>query len=443
VSTSFPQMQLTVIGAGYLGLTHAVCMADLGHSVLALDIDPDKITRAASGEVPFYEPELEALLRKNLAAGRLQFTSSYRDAAKFSDVHFLCVGTPATLDGTFDLSQINAAADALAPYLRGRTLVIGRSTVPMGTGRALGDRVRNRAPRTAEIEIAWNPEFLREGQAVQDCLLPDRFVFGVSSDWSAATLREIYAKPVARGVPVITTGLETAELVKVAANAFLATKLSFINAIAEVCEEAGADVIRVVDAFACDQRIGGRFLMPGIGYGGGCLPKDVRGFKAVAEQLGIKNLAAILGAVDAINLRCRSRVVDLTRNVVGGSLAGHTVAVLGVAFKPGSDDVRDSASLDVCRQLVLEGAAVAVHDPEAMENAARLWPDLRYAASPLDAARGTDAMLHLTDWEEYRLLDPERLGAVVARRNIIDGRSVLDARLWESAGWSFHGLGRR
>lgn len=442
MSGSRPGVRLTVIGAGYLGLTHAVCMAEFGHDVLVLDIDADKVAGAASGMAPFFEPGLEPLLRKNLDAGKLRFTTSYAEAASFGDIHFLCVGTPQAPDGSADLSQVHAAADALAPHLAGPCLIVGKSTVPVGTGRALATRISDRAPAATGAEVAWNPEFLREGFAVQDSLLPERIVFGVTSHRSAELLRHVYAQPLSRGAPGLVMGLETAELVKVSANAFLAAKLSFINAVAEVCEAAGADVARVAEALACDGRIGGRFLAPGLGYGGGCLPKDVRAFGAAAEELGVRSLAVILREVDAINMRCRSRAVDLARDAVGGSLAGCRAGVLGVAFKPGSDDVRDSASLDVCCRLAEEGAAVAVHDPVAMDNAARLRPDLRYAGSALEAAAGADVVLHLTEWQEYRSIDPETLGGVAARRNMIDARCVLEEGRWRSAGWSFRVLGR-
>src|SRR6266487_1517465 len=322
MSGSRPGVRLTVIGAGYLGLTHAVCMAEFGHDVLVLDIDADKVAGAAGGVAPFFEPGLEPLLRKNLAAGKLRFTTSYAEAASFGDIHFLCVGTPQAPDGSADLFQVHAAADALAPHLAGPCLIVGKSTVPVGTGRALATRISDRAPAATGAEVAWNPEFLREGFAVQDSLLPERIVFGVTSHRSAELLRHVYAQPLSQGAPGLVMGLETAELVKVSANAFLATKLSFINCVAEVCEAAGADVVRVAEALACDGRIGGRFLAPGLGYGGGCLPKDVRAFGAAAEELGVRSLAVILGEVDAINMRCRSRAVDLSRDAVGGSLAG-------------------------------------------------------------------------------------------------------------------------
>ncbi len=435
-------MRLTVIGLGYLGLTHAVCMADLGHDVIGLDVDADKVSRVSKGEVPFFEPGLEPLLRKNLDAGRLRFTTSSAEVAEFGNVHFLCVGTPQAAGGSADLRDVHSAADALAPYLRRPCLIIGKSTVPVGTARDLAARIREQAPAGDLAEVAWNPEFLREGFAVEDSLSPDRLVFGVASQQSADLLRQIYAKVLADGTPALVMDWETAELVKVAANAFLATKLSFINAMAEVCEKVGADVIRLADALARDDRIGRRFLAPGLGFGGGCLPKDIRAFRFAAGELGVESVVNLLGEVDAINLRRRSRVIDLARDVVGGTLAGRRLAVLGLAFKPESDDVRDSPSLQVCGQLLREGALVSVHDPVAMGNAARIEPDLRYADSVAEAAANADAVLHLTEWAAYRLIDPATLATVVARRNIIDARCVLDEEAWRSAGWSFRALGR-
>jgi UDPglucose 6-dehydrogenase len=447
MSTPHPRLRLTVIGAGYLGLTHAVCMAELGHDVLAVDVDEEKLARAAKGQAPFFEPGLEPLLRKNLDAGRLRFTTSYADAAAFGDVHFLCVGTPQGPAGSADLRYVHAAADSLAPHLSRDCVIAGKSTVPVGTARQLAARIAGREParagaRHGRAQVAWNPEFLREGFAVQDSLAPDRLVFGVTSQWPAEVLRQVYALPLSSGVPEVVTDLETAELVKVSANAFLATKISFINAMAEVCEAAGADVLSLARALGHDGRIGARFLHPGLGFGGGCLPKDIRAFRATASALGVESVAAILTEVDAVNVRRRSRTVDLARQAVGGSLTGRRVAVLGAAFKPDSDDVRDSASLDVCGRMAREGAAVSVHDPVAMENAAAVQPALRYAASAMEAAAEADVVLHLTEWAEYRQIDPLKLGTVVTQRNVIDARSSLDERLWRSAGWSFRMLGR-
>jgi len=436
-------VRLTVIGAGRLGLTHAVCLAELGHQVLVVDTDEHRIAVAAGGAAPFYEPGLEPLLRKNLEAGRLRFTTRSSVAASFGNVHFLCVGTPQGLDGSADLTQVNAAVDALAPHLTRPCVVVGKSTVPVGTGRALATRIAGLAPAGTRAEVAWNPEFLREGSAVQDSLQPERIVLGITSRWSEQMLRSVYARQTERGIPVLVMDMQCAELVKLSANALLAARLSFINALAEVCEATGADARALVAALADDSRIGRQFLAPGLGYGGGCLPKDVRAFAAIAREMEIESLATMLDEVDAINLRCRTRTVDLARKVAGGSLDSCSITVLGVAFKPGSDDVRDSASLDVCGRLAAEGARVTVHDPIATAGAARVLPDLRYEVSAVQAAVGADLVMHLTDWPEYRLIDPDTFSAVVARRSIIDARCVLDEQQWTSAGWYFHALGRR
>jgi UDPglucose 6-dehydrogenase len=434
--------RVTVIGTGYLGLTHAVCMADLGHEVLAIDVDEDKIASAARGEAPFFEPGLEPLLRKNLDAGRLAFGTSFAEAGAFGDVHFLCVGTPEGDSGRADLGFVYAAADALAPHLASACLIAGKSTVPVGTARRVRSRVRAAAPAGAVVELAWNPEFLREGFAVADSLTPDRIVAGVTSRRAEAVLREVYAVPLAAGIPLVVTDLETAELVKVAANAFLATKISFINAMAEVCERTGADVTALADALGLDARIGRRFLSPGLGFGGGCLPKDIRAFRATATALGVGPLASLLETVDAINSGRRDRVVTLVREACAGTLRGRRVALLGVAFKPGSDDVRDSPGLAISDRLVAEGAVVSVHDPVAMPNAARKRPGLRYAASAAEAAARAEVVLHLTEWSEYRAIDPAALARVVLRPVVIDARCCLDADAWRTAGWSVHVLGR-
>jgi len=431
-------LRISVIGTGYLGLTHAVCMADLGHQVLAIDVDADKIAKAAAGEAPFFEPGLEPLLRKNLDAGRLRFTDSFAEIGEFADVHFVCVGTPQVKDGGggADLSYVFGAADALAPHLARPTLIVGKSTVPVGTARQFIARVQAAAPAGDQVEFAFNPEFLREGYAVQDSLTPDRIVFGVTSDAADELLREVYAVPLASGIPGLTMDLETAELVKVAANSFLATKISFINVMAEMCEASGADVIKLADAIGIDDRIGRKFLSPGLGFGGGCLPKDIRAFRATAAEKGVKALVDLLTTVDGINLGRRERVISLAREAMRGELAGKRITVLGAAFKPNSDDIRDSPSLAICGQLADEGAIVTVHDPVAMGNAARVRPDLRYADSVHQAAEGADLVLHLTEWADYRAIDPEALRAIVARPALIDGRCTLDAAAWRAAGWT-------
>jgi UDPglucose 6-dehydrogenase len=434
--------RVTVIGTGYLGLTHAVCMADLGHQVLGIDVDEDKIAKASRGEAPFFEPGLEPLLRKNLESGRLRFTTSFAEIGEFGEVHFLCVGTPQGDAGHADLSYLHAAADALAPHLTADCLVVGKSTVPVGTARQLLARLRASAPAAEGVDLAWNPEFLREGYAVRDSLTPDRIVVGITSSRATAALRNVYATPLAAGIPLLDMDLETAELVKVAANAFLATKISFINVMAEVCEAVGADVIPLAEALGHDERIGRRFLGPGLGFGGGCLPKDIRAFRATAESLGVASLVSLLTVADNINLGRRDKVAAMAREAVGGELADKRVAVLGAAFKPNSDDVRDSPSLDICDRIAAEGAIVSVHDPVAMPNAAKKSPQLRYASSVSEAAEGADLVLHLTEWSDYQAIDPAALAEVAASKVIIDARCSLDADLWREAGWSVRVLGR-
>ncbi|MFD3455758.1 UDP-glucose dehydrogenase family protein [Streptomyces sp. NPDC058691] len=431
-------MRLTVFGTGYLGATHAACMAELGHEVLGVDVDAEKIAALRAGRVPFYEPGLEELLARHTASGRLRFTTSYEEAAAFGQVHFVCVGTPQRKDsGAADLRYVDAVVDGLCAHLGDApALVVGKSTVPVGTAERLAARLQGKA------ELAWNPEFLREGFAVQDTLRPDRLVLGIRSDAAEALLREVYASVIDAGTPVVTADFPTAELVKTAANAFLATKISFINAIAEVCEASGADVSVLARAIGHDERIGARFLRAGIGFGGGCLPKDIRAFAARAEELGTGHSLAFLREVDAINMRRRERTVELARELCDGSLQGKRVAVLGAAFKPDSDDIRDSPALDIAARVHLEGAEVAVFDPQAMDNARKAYPTLGYALSVPDAVRGADAVLHLTEWPQFGALDPAELTPLTAHPRVIDGRGSLDGARWAAAGWDFHALGR-
>lgn len=432
---------VTVLGTGYLGATHAVCMAELGFRVLGMDVDLHKIAKLSAGEVPFFEPGLEELLRKNLERGRLSFTTSYEEVGEFGDVHFVCVGTPQRADSyAADLRYLDAAVGGLLPRLRPGAIVVGKSTVPAGTARGLAERIRRQAP--AGVELAWNPEFLREGHAVEDTLRPDRLVFGVDPGGRGErVLREVYAPVIEAGAPVVVVDFATAELVKVAANAFLATKISFINAMAEVCETTGADVRELSRALSYDVRIGGRFLQAGLGFGGGCLPKDIRAFMARAEELGVEPALSFLREVDAINLRRRARMVDLARELVGGSFADTRVGVLGAAFKPNSDDIRDSPALDVASAIRRQGARVTVYDPAAMDNARRMHPELGYADSAVRAAAGADVVLHLTEWHEFREMDPAVLSGVVAARRIVDGRNALDRDRWRAARWSYRALG--
>lgn len=435
-------MRLTVFGTGYLGAVHAACMAELGHEVLGVDVDTEKLAALAAGRPPFHEPGLGDVLARGVESGRLSFTTDVAAAAAFGDVHFVCVGTPQKAgSGAADLTYVDAVVDSLAPHLDRRTLVVGKSTVPVGTAARLAERLRERAPVGAQARLAWNPEFLREGFAVQDTLHPDRLVVGVTDADAEAELREVYA-PILEGTPWISTDLATAELVKVSANAFLATKISFINAIADVCEASGADVTTLATAIGHDARIGPRFLSAGLGFGGGCLPKDIRAFMARAGELGVADALTFLKEVDEINMRRRRRTVEVAREAVGGSFLGRTVAILGAAFKPDSDDVRDSPALNVAAMIQLQGAQVRVHDPAAMDNARALFPTLDYAPSAEKACEHADVVLHLTEWREYRELDPTELGSVVAQRNVVDARNALPVGRWQEAGWTIRALGR-
>jgi len=435
-------LRLTVIGTGYLGAVHAAAMADLGFEVLGYDVEEAKVAALAAGEAPFFEPGLNEILQRALGSGRLRFTTSIQEVADFGDVHFVCVGTPQkTGSHAADLRYVDAAIDSLSPLLTKRCLVVGKSTVPVGTAERLAGRLETLSPG-GEVELAWNPEFLREGFAVQDTLHPDRLVIGVRTKQAEATLREVYAPLLAEGIPLVVTDYATAELVKVSANAFLATKISFINAMAELCEATGADVTVLADAIGYDERIGRRFLNAGLGFGGGCLPKDIRAFMARAGELGVEEALTFLREVDAINLRRRARTVDMAREIAGGSLNGTVIACLGAAFKPNSDDVRDSPALHVAAELQMEGAQVRVYDPEANVNASRIFPTLQFADSIEEATRGADAVLLLTEWDEFRQMTPEHLSALVRSKRIVDARNVLEPARWRDAGWSFRSLGR-
>lgn len=440
--------KLTVIGTGYLGATHAAAMAELGFEVLGLDVVPEKVELLSRGRVPMYEPGLEELLAKHVqgvegSSGRLRFTTSYQEVADFGDIHFVCVNTPQKHnDYGCDMSYVDSAVESLAPLLTRPALVVGKSTVPVGSAARLAALIAELAPAGEGAELAWNPEFLREGFAVQDTLHPDRIVVGVRSERAEKQLREVYATPLAEGSPFVVTDFPTAELVKTAANSFLATKVSFINAMAEVCEAADGDVVKLAEAIGHDDRIGRKFLRAGIGFGGGCLPKDIRAFMARAGELGADQALTFLREVDSINMRRRGHMVELTREAVGGALLGKRIAVLGASFKPDSDDVRDSPALNVAGQLHLQGAQVTVYDPKGMDNARAIFPTLGYADSARGAVRGADVVLHLTEWREFRELDPAELGEDVAVRHILDGRNALDPQLWREAGWTFRALGR-
>lgn len=435
-------MRLSVIGCGYLGAVHAAAMASIGHEVVGIDTDARKIEALSRGVAPFFEPGLAELLSQGVASGALSFTTEITAAAG-ARVHFVGVGTPQQQSGyAADLSHVHAAFDSLQPHLRSGDVVAGKSTVPVGTAATLADRVAG-----AGATLVWNPEFLREGWAVQDTIDPDRLVAGVPSgpdgDRAAEVLREVYHPAVAKGTPFIITDYATAELVKVAANAFLATKISFINAMAEIAEVTGADVTQLADAIGYDVRIGRRFLGAGIGFGGGCLPKDIRAFAARAEELGRGESVSFLREVDAINLRRRDRAVELVIEGLGGSVFGKKVAVLGAAFKPHSDDVRDSPALDAAVRLHGLGAEVVVTDPQAIDNARRMHPQLTYVADRDETLRDADAVLLVTEWDEYRRdLSPEHAASLTRGRVVVDGRNSYDSASWRAAGWRYLGMGR-
>jgi UDPglucose 6-dehydrogenase len=436
-------MRISVFGCGYLGAVHAACMASLGHEVVGVDVVEEQVAALAAGRAPFHEPGLEQLLGEALATGRLEFTTDPQRAAG-AVVHFVCVGTPQKRgENAADMSYVRSAIATILTLLKPGDVVVGKSTVPVGTAEQVAERIEEQEPGA---ELVWNPEFLREGHAVADTLRPDRLVYGFrhgeGGQRAARVLDEVYAAALADGTPKIETDLATAQLVKVAANSFLATKISFINAMAELCEATGADVTQLADAIGHDKRIGRQFLNAGVGFGGGCLPKDIRAFMARAGELGVDQALSFLREVDSINLRRRVRMVDLAREVSGGSIVGRRVAVLGAAFKPHSDDIRDSPALSVAAQMQLQGAQVTVADPAAIDNARKKWPELSYAETVEEAVRDAEVVLLLTEWPEYVALDPAELRTMVAVPRIIDGRNCLDPATWRAAGWAYRALGR-
>ncbi|MEV6079585.1 UDP-glucose/GDP-mannose dehydrogenase family protein [Streptomyces sp. NPDC052069] len=438
-------MKLTVVGCGYLGATHAACMAELGHEVLGMDSDMDKVAVLNSGRAPFFERDLDDLLAEHTRSGRLRFTGSYAEAAAFGDLHFIGVGTPQQPDGhAYDLTPLFSAIRQLAAHVSGPAVVAVKSTVPVGTAPRVRDLLRDLSPAGEAIEVAWNPEFLRESHAVEDTLRPDRLVLGFDAErsWAEAVLRQCFTKIIEAGTPTIVTDWATAELAKASANAFLATKISFVNAMAEVCEAAGADVGRLADILGQDVRIGRPGLSPGLGFGGGCLPKDLRSFVARADELGVGRSLTILREVDAINGRCRERLVTLARELCGGTVDGKRITVWGAAFKPGTDDIRDSPALAVAQKLHELGATVTVSDPKALDSARKLHPALDYADDPIAAAQDADLLLHLTEWPQFAHIDPRPLASRVTSSKVIDGRGTLDADDWRAAGWTVRTLGR-
>ena len=441
-------MQLSVVGCGYLGAVHAAAMASLGHDVVGLDVDARKVEMLNRGEMPFYEPGLAEVLRPQLEAGRLRFTTNPDEIAG-AEIHFLAVGTPQT-EGRLaaDLRYVDEAVATIITHGGGtperRAVLAGKSTVPVGTASDIAERV---AEAGAHLSVVWNPEFLREGFAVKDTLHPDRIVYGLPSDpdeaaVAGALLDDCYAALLAEGTPLVKTDYATAELVKVAANSFLATKISFINAMAELCSATGADVTQLAEAIGYDDRIGPKFLRAGIGFGGGCLPKDIRAFMARAGELGVDQALTFLREVDGINSRARQHVVGLAKRLMGGRFVGHRIAVLGAAFKPNSDDLRDSPALDIAQQIWSQGAEIAIIDPAAGPALRIKRPKLNVVDTVTEAVEGADIVMLLTEWQEFIDLDPVELITHVRTPHIIDGRNVLDPARWRAAGWTYHGIGR-
>jgi UDPglucose 6-dehydrogenase len=439
-------MKLTVIGCGYLGATHAACMAELGHEVLGMDSDMDKVAILNSGQAPFHERDLDEMLARHTASGRLKFTASYAEAAAFADLHFIGVGTPQRPgEHAYDLSYLFSAVRQLAPRIKGPAVIAVKSTVPVGTAPRIRDLAHEYAPAGDAVEVAWNPEFLRESFAIEDTLHPDRLVLGFETEhsWAEAVLRQCFGKIIEAGTPTIVTDWATAELAKASANAFLATKISFINAIAEVCEASGADVATLADILGHDVRIGRHGMRPGLGFGGGCLPKDLAGFITRADELDASQAVGMLREAGAVNGRRRQRVIDLAREELGGDLSGKRITIWGAAFKPETDDIRDSPALAVAQALHDLGATVTITDPKALDNARKLHPELDYVEDPIAAVDDADLLLHLTEWHQYSTIDPKRLATRTTSPKVIDARGTLKIGQWREAGWSIQALGRR
>ena len=431
-------MRTSVIGTNYLGACHAAGMAEFGHDTVGVDIDSARVKRLSFGESTVFEPGLEALLSEHTGNGLLRFTTDYREIADWADVHFLCVGTPSGPSGAADLSQVWAAARSLAPLLTRPTVVVGKSTVPVGTAADLQEFFIESSPASDGVQVAWMPEFLREGHGITDTLHPDRIVFGVQSEATLEVLRRCFARPLAEGSPEVVCDLATGELTKAAANAFLAMKISFINVMSRMCTASGADVAVLADALGMDSRIGREFLNAGLGFGGGCLPKDIRALSARAGELAVPNLVDLITQVVSINDGQRDAVVELAISLVGGGFSGKKVGVLGVAFKPGTDDIRNSPALYVAHRLHELGAEVTVYDPEATAYGSGLI----HALTAEQAVDRADLVLHLTEWPEFRQLDPAHLLTHVGRPVVIDARLKLDSDHWSAAGWEIHQLGR-
>ena len=434
------KLKITIIGLGYLGATTAVAFAKLGHEVIGIDPDATKIELLKQGQLPFYEPGLDGALVEVVAAGNITFSTEHTSTSSLADIHMICVGTPPGPDGSSaDTRYLYSALDSLIPFLDEDAVIVGKSTVPVGTAAQIRKYLEAKLSFTPHI--AWNPEFLREGTALKDTLEPDRIVIGVDDSWSEKLLRLLYKDITDTGVPFISCDIPTSELVKVAANSFLATKISFINAIAEVAEVAGADTVKLAEAIGYDERIGNKFLRNGIGFGGGCLPKDIRAFMARANELGVGHSVAFLNEVESINLRRRARVLEIAQEELG-DLSNRRVTILGAAFKPETDDIRDSPAIAVAEQFWMAGAHVVIHDPKALNNVRRAFPQIETQPTLELAVSKADLVVVATEWNEYREAKPAELAKLVANRLVIDGRNALDASLWQQSSWQIIALGR-
>ncbi|MGV8074881.1 MAG: UDP-glucose dehydrogenase family protein [Syntrophobacteraceae bacterium] len=434
-------MKITMIGTGYVGLVTGVCFAEFGHEVTCIDIDESKISRLQQGEVPIYEPGLDVLVQKNLQANRLVFTTEFSPGVPEADVIMIAVGTPASRrgDGYANLNYVYDAARHIAPHLRDYTVVVNKSTVPVGTARQVA-RIISEANPDASFDVASNPEFLREGAAINDFMRPDRIVLGVNSKKAEEVLKAIYRPLYLLETPFVLTTIESAELTKYASNAFLATKISFINELANLCEEIGANVQDVAKGMGLDGRIGKKFLHAGPGYGGSCFPKDTHALMRIAQEHGVA--CRIVEAVVEVNAAQKARMARKIRRALGGSEAGKTIAILGISFKPETDDIRDAPSITIISTLLEHGATVRAHDPQAMHEASKELSDVTFCSSPYEACEGADAVVLMTEWNEYRALALDRIKALMKEPVFIDLRNVYSPAAMEEMGFQYHSVGR-
>jgi len=430
-------MNLCVVGAGHVGLVTAAVFADLGNNVICLDVNETRVESLRAGRMPFFEPGLQEMVARNHTDGRLRFTSDYREAIPAAEVVFICVDTPSGPDGAADLSSISAAAQEIARHLSGSALIVNKSTVPVGTGDIVRQILQRHASAEAEFEVVSNPEFLREGSAIGDSLRPDRIVIGCSNHKAATKLLELYA-PLER--QVLLMDLNSAELVKHASNSFLATKISFVNSVADLCERVGADITQVIKGMQADQRIGPHFLSPGLGFGGSCFPKDTEALAAASAAAGTP--FRVLEAAIGVNRQRVPHFIARMKEVLG-DLAGKAIAVLGLSFKPNTDDIREAKAIELVRALREEGARVRAYDPAAVPNARRVLPDIIYCENAYEAARGADALVVATEWNEFKQLDLTKLREVLRQPIVFDGRNIYPPDRMASLGFCYVSVGRK